>query len=65
MGEGKKEGGGGGKEDSAISFYPAKFADSSPFSLKFRIRSAATAVSIIMLDDRPDRSLLSLIPNSS
>jgi len=33
----------------------------SSFSLKFRIRSAATAVSIIMLDDRPDRSLPILV----
>lgn len=56
----------GGKEDPAIApFHPATFADSSPFSLRSRIRFAATAVSIIILDDRPDPSLLCLIPNSS
>lgn len=42
-------------------FIRSTFADSSSFSLKFRICSAATAVSIIMLDDRPDRSLSILV----
>lgn len=60
---GKTERGKGGKrqktEENTVARFISAFADSSPFPQKFRIRFAATAVSIIMLDDRPDLEVYS------